>query len=332
MKKSSSQLIKLGLFVVIGTMLLIAALYFIGNRQHLFTKNIQLYSEFENVNGLQTGNNVRYSGINVGTVGNIEMTDSAKIVVQMMIEEKTGKYIRKDAIASIASDGLVGSMVVNILPGSLNLPKVISGDTITSYSRIGADEMLSTLNVTNENAALLTSDLLKITNKILDGQGALGLLITDSTLTKDIQQTIINLRKSTKGTANTIYKLNQLISKVNLENSPAGILLTDTISGNQLSTVLANLEKSSEDINQVTANIEEIVESFKEGEGTINYLTEDKSLVNEIDTTMSNIKEASFKLNENMEALRHNFLFRGYFRKLERQKRRAEKRQEEIDP
>ncbi|HSM64287.1 MAG TPA: MlaD family protein, partial [Gillisia sp.] len=147
MKKSSSQLIKLGLFVVIGTMLLIAALYFIGNRQHLFTKNIQLYSEFENVNGLQTGNNVRYSGINVGTVGNIEMTDSAKIVVQMMIEEKTGKYIRKDAIASIASDGLVGSMVVNILPGSLNLPKVISGDTITSYSRIGADEMLSTLNV-----------------------------------------------------------------------------------------------------------------------------------------------------------------------------------------
>lgn len=332
MKKSSSQLIKLGLFVVIGTMLLIAALYFIGNRQHLFTKNIQLYSEFENVNGLQTGNNVRYSGINVGTVGNIEMTDSAKIVVQMMIEEKTGKYIRKDAIASIASDGLVGSMVVNILPGSLNLPKVISGDTITSYSRIGADEMLSTLNVTNENAALLTSDLLKITNKILEGQGALGLLITDSTLTKDLQQTIINLRKSTKGTANTIYKLNQLISKVNLENSPAGILLTDTISGNQLSTVLANLEKSSEDINQVTANIEEIVESFKEGEGTINYLTEDKSLVNEIDTTMSNIKEASFKLNENMEALRHNFLFRGYFRKLERQKRRAEKRQEEIDP
>lgn len=332
MKKSSSQLIKLGLFVVIGTMLLIAALYFIGNRQHLFTKNIQLYSEFENVNGLQTGNNVRYSGINVGTVGNIEMTDSAKIVVQMMIEEKTGKYIRKDAIASIASDGLVGSMVVNILPGSLNLPKVISGDTIISYSRIGADEMLSTLNVTNENAALLTSDLLKITNKILEGQGALGLLITDSTLTKDLQQTIINLRKSTKGTANTIYKLNQLISKVNLENSPAGILLTDTISGNQLSTVLANLEKSSEDINQVTANIEEIVESFKEGEGTINYLTEDKSLVNEIDTTMSNIKEASFKLNENMEALRHNFLFRGYFRKLERQKRRAEKRQEEIDP
>ena len=332
MKKSSSQLIKLGLFVVIGTILLIAALYFIGNRQHLFTKNIQLYSEFENVNGLQTGNNVRYSGINVGTVGNIEMTDSAKIVVQMMIEEKTGKYIRKDAIASIASDGLVGSMVVNILPGSLNLPKVISGDTITSYSRIGADEMLSTLNVTNENAALLTSDLLKITNKILEGQGALGLLISDSTLTRDIQQTIINLRKSTKGTANTIYKLNKLISKVNLENSPAGILLTDTISGNQLSTVISNLEKSSEDINQVTANIEEIIESFKEGEGTFNYLTEDKSLVNEIDTTMSNIKEASYKLNENMEAMRHNFLFRGYFKKLERQKRRAEKRQEEIDP
>jgi phospholipid/cholesterol/gamma-HCH transport system substrate-binding protein len=332
MKKSSSQQIKLGLFVVVGAILLIAALYFIGSRQHLFTKNIQLYAEFENVNGLQLGNNVRYSGINVGTVSKIEMTDSAKIIVQMMIEEETGKYIRKDAIATIASDGLVGSMVVNILPGKLSLPIVISGDTITSYSRIGADDMLSTLSVTNENAALLTSDLLKITNKILEGQGVLGLLITDSTLTRDIQQTIVNLRESTKGTKNTIYQLNKLISQVNLKNTPAGILLTDTISGNQLSAVLANLEKSSEDINQVTANIEELVENFKEGEGAINYLTEDKSLVKEIDTTMSNIKEASYKLNENLEAMRHNFLFRGYFRKLERKERRAEKRQETIDP
>jgi phospholipid/cholesterol/gamma-HCH transport system substrate-binding protein len=332
MKKSSSQQIKLGLFVVVGAILLIAALYFIGSRQHLFTKNIQLYAEFENVNGLQLGNNVRYSGINVGTVSKIEMTDSAKIIVQMMIEEETGKYIRKDAIATIASDGLVGSMVVNILPGKLSLPIVISGDTITSYSRIGADDMLSTLSVTNENVALLTANLLKITDHILEGQGVLGLLITDSTLTRDIQQTIVNLRESTKGTKNTIYQLNKLISQVNLKNTPAGILLTDTISGNQLSAVLANLEKSSEDINQVTANIEELVENFKEGEGAINYLTEDKSLVKEIDTTMSNIKEASYKLNENLEAMRHNFLFRGYFRKLERKERRAEKRQETIDP
>lgn len=331
MKKSSSQQIKLGIFVVVGTILLIAALYFIGNRQNLFTKNIQLFAEFENVNGLQLGNNVRYSGINVGTVGKIEMTDSSKIIVQMMIEEKTGKYIRKDAIAAIASDGLVGSMVVNILPGKLNLPHVVSGDTIPTYKRIGTDDMLSTLSQTNENAALLTSDLLKITNQILDGQGALGLLITDSTLTRDMKQTVINLRKSTQGIATTINKLNELISQIDMENSPAGVFLSDTISGNQLSSVLDNLEKSSKDINQVTANIEELVDSIKDGEGTLNYLTQDKSLVEEIDSTMLNIKEASYKLNENMEAMRHNFLFRGYFKKIERQKRKAEKKQEILD-
>lgn len=331
MKKSSSQQIKLGIFVVVGTILLIAALYFIGNRQNLFTKNIQLFAEFENVNGLQLGNNVRYSGINVGTVGKIEMTDSSKIIVQMMIEEKTGKYIRKDAIAAIASDGLVGSMVVNILPGKLNLPHVVSGDTIPTYKRIGTDDMLSTLSQTNENAALLTSDLLKITNQILDGQGALGLLITDSTLTRDMKQTVINLRKSTQGIATTINKLNELISQIDMENSPAGVFLSDTISGNQLSSVLDNLETSSKDINQVTANIEELVDSIKDGEGTLNYLTQDKSLVEEIDSTMLNIKEASYKLNENMEAMRHNFLFRGYFKKIERQKRKAEKKQEILD-
>ena len=326
MKKSASQQIKLGIFVVVGTILLITALYFIGNRQNLFTNNIRLYAEFENVNGLQLGNNVRFSGINVGTVGRIEMNEGSKIIVEMMIEEKTGKYIRKDAIAAIASDGLVGSMVVNILPGKKSLSHVSSGDTIISYKRIGAEDMLSTLNETNENAARLTSDLLKITRQILEGQGALGLILNDSTFTRDIQQTIVNLRESTQGTANTIRHLNKLISQINMENSPAGILFTDSISGNQLSLVLDNLEGSSKDINQVTKNLDVLVDSIKDGEGTLNYLIQDKSLVEEIDTTMINIKEASLKLNENMEALRHNFLFKGYFKKLERQKKRAERK------
>jgi phospholipid/cholesterol/gamma-HCH transport system substrate-binding protein len=332
MKKSSSQQIKLGLFVVVGAILLIAALYFIGSRQHLFTKNIQLYAEFENVNGLQLGNNVRYSGINVGTVSKIEMTDSAKIIVQMMIEEETGKYIRKDAIATIASDGLVGSMVVNILPGKLSLPIVISGDTITSYSRIGADDMLSTLSVTNENVALLTANLLKITDHILEGQGALGLLITDSTLTKDLRQTITNLRETTESTASSLKKINQLIAQVDLKNSPAGVLLSDTLSGNQVATIIDNLENSSNDIGKVTTGLEDLITQIKDGDGAFNYLTQNKTLVKDIDTTLTNIKESSYKLNQNMEALKHNFLFRGYFKRLERKERRAEKRQETIDP
>ncbi|AUC81120.1 MlaD family protein [Lacinutrix sp. Bg11-31] len=328
MKQTISQKIKVGTFVILGTIILVAALYFIGNKQHIFSKNIKVYSVFQNVNGLQLGNNVRYSGINIGTVSQIEMINNAQIVVQMLVEEKTGAFIKKDAIATIGSDGLVGSMVVNIIPGKKNLAVIISGDSIASYSKIGADDMLSTLNVTNENAALLTSDLLKITTKILDGEGVLGALITDSLLTKDIKETLYNLKQTTKGTDQAAVKLNKLLSKINFEDSAAGVLLNDTIAGNQVKKVFNNLEESSKSILEITKTLDEMVLEIKQKESTFNYLTKDEELPKIIDSTMLNIKEASEKLNENMEALKHNFFFKGYFKKQERlEKKEAKKNQ-----
>jgi len=329
MKKSASHKTRVGLFVVLGTIILIAALYFIGNRQHIFSKNIQLYAVFQNINGLQLGNNVRYSGINVGTVSKIEMVDEATIVVQMMVEEKTGAFVKKNAIATIGSDGLVGSMVVNILPGKENVSAIVTGDTIPTYSKIGADDMLSTLNVTNENAALLTADLLKITNKILEGEGALGALITDSTWTKDIRATLSNLKNTTNGTNQLIGALNQKFSKIDMENSAAGVLLNDTLVGNQVHRMISNLEKSSITISEITQQLETMILEINTSENTFSYLTKDENLPKTIDTTMFEIKEAAQKLNENMEALQHNFLFRGYFRKQEREAKKKDKSSKE---
>lgn len=324
-KKTDPHKTRVGIFVVVGTLILLVALYFIGNRQHLFSKNIQLYAKFQNVNGLQLGNNVRYSGINVGTVSSINMVNNSEIVVQMMIDEKTGTFIKKDAIASIGSDGLVGSMVINIIPGKENLQTVISSDTITSFSKVGTDDMLTTLSVTNKNAALLTADLLKITNKILKGEGTLGALITDSLMTKDIRATLVNLKQTTNGTNKLIGSLNTKFSKIDMEESALGILLNDTIMGNQVKQMVSNFEKSSTSILETTQQLEGIISEIKNTENTFNYLTKDKTLPKTIDSTMIEIKEASQKLNENMEALKHNFFFRGYFKKQERIKKRNEK-------
>lgn len=325
MQKSASHKTRVGLFVVFGTLVLVAALYFIGNRQHIFSKNIEVYAVFQNVNGLQLGNNVRYSGINVGTVGKIEMIDEATIVVQMMVEEKTGAFIKQDAIATIGSDGLVGSMVINILPGKENLLAITSGDTIATYSKIGADDMLSTLNVTNENAALLTADLLKITNNILKGEGALGALITDSLLTKDIRLTLKNLKQTTDGANRLIASLNYKFSKIDMEESAVGVLLNDTIVGNQMQRMVSNLELSSETITETTKQLETMMSEINSAESTFNYLTKDETLPKTIESTMQEIKEASQKLNENMEALKHNFLFRSYFRKQAREAKKKDK-------
>ena len=91
-----------------------------------------------------------------------------------------------------------------------------------------------------------------------------------------------------------------------------------------MKSIIENIEQSSLDIDSVINNLNSVVLDFKNGEGTINYMINDTILVNNIDETMKNIKEGSARLNDNMEALKHNFLFRGYFRKLEKQQRKEE--------
>jgi len=325
MKKSASQKIKLGVFVILGSILLITALYFIGNRQNLFGSNLRLNAEFTNVNGLQLGNNVRYSGINAGTVSGIEMVGDSEIIVEMLIQDKIGNRIKKNAVATIGSDGLVGSMIVNIIPREGTFPHVISGDTIDSYSKIGADDMLTTLNVTNENAALLTSDLLKITTQVLEGKGTIGMLINDSIMAQDLKQTVFQLKQASTKASMAISGLKDIVSSINYKESVAAVLLSDTLTANKMKVIVDNLEKSSVNIGSLTGNLNAYLEELKEGDGALNYLTKDQNFVKDLDSTLTNIKQATFRLNQNMEALKSNFFFRGYFKKLEKEKAKEEK-------
>ena len=264
---------------------------------------------------------MRYSGVNVGTVSKIEMTAEGKITVEMSVDEKASKFIKKDAVASIASDGLVGSMVVNLVPGEDNAAKtVVSGDRIQVKAKITVDEILETFSKTNESAALITSDLAKITHKVVGGEGALGAILSDSLLENDLRRSIAALKRTAEGTNIAMAKVNAVISKINYDQSAAAVLLSDPKSRQQIQDVFTNLEKSSKDINKVSESLDSYVNEIKNGKGSLNYITQDKVLVKNIDSTVVNVKEATEKLNENMEALKHNFLFRGYFRKLEKQK------------
>ena len=324
MKTSNAQKFYLGLFIVITTIILVTALYFIGNRQNLFGHTFRISAVFNNVNGLILGNNVRYSGINIGTVKNIVMINDSTICVDMVIEDKMLKHMKKNAVAAVGSDGLVGSMVINIVPGKEVSEALKPGDTIKSYNKTSTTDMLETLNTTNDNAAKLTSNLLKITETIKEGKGTIGMLIEDAEMASDVKQTVVNLKTASASASATIRELKNIINAINYDESMAAVLLSDTASANQMKLIITNLEKSSENIDAVITNLNQVVLDVKNGKGTINYMIKDTVLVNNIDETMKNIKEGSVRLNENLEALKHNFLFRGYFRKLERQQRKED--------
>jgi phospholipid/cholesterol/gamma-HCH transport system substrate-binding protein len=296
----------------------------------MFKKTFTINAFFQNVNGLQKGNNVRYSGINVGTVKSIVMTNDSTIKVNMFIDEKIMHHIKKDAIATIGSDGLVGNMIINIVPGKGKENPIDNGDTIESYSKIGADDILSTLSVTNENAAILTADLIKITDKLIQGKGTLGILLNDTIMAKELQESVTYLKVTSRNASKSMNELNHIISSIKTsENTVLGMFLNDSISGKKLKTIVTNLEASSMEIDSVLNNINLVVHDFNSGEGAFNYIVKDTTLVNSLKSTLHNINEGTDKFNQNMEALKHNFFTRGYFKKLERQKKRDAKKEKQ---
>ncbi len=265
MEKTSLEKLRLGIFVILGTALLVIAAYLIGNRQNMFGNTFTIHAVFKNVNGLEKGNNVRYSGISVGTVKDIVMENDSTIDVVMIIQENMLEHIKNDAIATIGSDGLVGSMIVNIVPGSGMGAMIKSGDEIISYSRIGAEDMMSTLNVTSENAALLTADLLKVTAALTKGEGTLGRLLNDTLMAKNLEQTILNLKLASANANNTLEEVNRFVTAANSENSVVGVLLRDSLAGLEIKQIIHNLESASDRMQKLTVNLDSVVTGYFRG-------------------------------------------------------------------
>lgn len=332
MKNNASQNIRLGIFVIMGLTLLVLAVYFIGNKQNLFKNTTKISSVFINVSGLQLGNNVRLSGVNVGTVRGITILSDTAIVVDMYIDEKIIPLIKKNSIASISSDGLVGSMIVEILPGKEPSEEFVKpGDTIPSISRIATAEMMNTLRVTNKNAALLTADLLKITTSINNGEGVLGALLKDEKMAVDIKQSISNLKQTTNAATRSFKRINEILDAVNFEESVAGVLMSDTISAKNMSQIIVNLEQSTKEIDSMASNLKQFSGDLKNGKGPLNFVLNDTVFVKNLDMTIQNAEDASAKFKDIMDAIKQSFLFRGYFRKLERQKAREPKTEQQLD-
>ena len=218
---------KLGLFVLAGLLFLIILLYMIGRNRSLFGSTYLLKARFENVQGLIPGNNVRYAGIQAGTVKNIDILNDTIIEVSMIIETKMENIIRKDAITSIGTDGLVGNKVINIVPGKSNAAVAIEGDLLATKKSLDTDEILSTLSNTNKDVAIIVSGL-KLTVERINNSSALWTLLSDETIPEDIRNSAINIRLATSKASLMTTDLYTIIRELKEGKGSAGLLLKDT--------------------------------------------------------------------------------------------------------
>lgn len=191
--------IRLGLFIAGGISLFVIAIFIIGKQKNLFNPVYKLTSTFYNVSGLAVGNNIRFSGINVGTVDNITIINDSTVRVDMLIKKDVHQFIKSDCKVAIGSEGLIGDRLLTITQGSADAPLATDGQHLESIEPVETNAILVSLQVTSANAEIITQQLAEIMVKINSGNGTLGRLLQDSTIAENFKQTMMNLKSSSKG-------------------------------------------------------------------------------------------------------------------------------------
>ena len=199
MKTSGGLKWKLGLFIVVGSVLLVFGLFFIGKQKNLFVSVFPIKAVFNNVSGLKVGNNVRFGGIAVGTVDGIQLLSDTSVQVNMNIKSEVRKFIKQDASASIGSDGLVGDRVVLISPGSMNREPVKDNEILVSHAPVETEQIMAGLKTSADNAAIITQQLAEVAYKVNHGRGIISRLLGDSSLGNNLNATMVNLKKGSAG-------------------------------------------------------------------------------------------------------------------------------------
>jgi phospholipid/cholesterol/gamma-HCH transport system substrate-binding protein len=341
--------VSVGIFVAAGLLLFGAGMFLIGDRRQAFGRHVEYYSEFVNLAGLSNGATVRVGGMAAGEVLAIDVPDSppSRFRVRWRVGEKMRGLVRTDSMVTIETEGVVGGTYVAVRPGSSRGAPVPALATIPSTEPVELSELLTRgTGLLNDAQSMLTSvggklggtlDTVKATvsnvNDIAvglkQGRGAAGMLLTDDTLAKQIRHTVTTSASS----------VDEILAGVKAGRGPAGMLLRDEATAGQIREVLKNVEQATADLGHASHQAEALISDLNSQQmpqklgAAVDSLSDTAKqahqMVSEIAqpdrqgvTAGTNIREslmnanaASLNLADGTEALKHNFLLRGFFRR-----------------
>ncbi len=300
MDQKKSKYLKLGIFIFAGIALFVFALFYIGSKDNLFTKTFDIYATFGNVSGLSQGSSIQFAGINVGTVRSIDIVSSDKVKINMSIIKDVQKFIKKNSEASIVSDGLVGNKVLTISSGTPESPSIEEGDSLHSVKPLTIGDIINNLNESTKEVNELVESVSDIVGKVNNGEGTLGKLVNSSSIYDHLDSLM-------KSFASSTANINNILSKASFA--------VDLVTG--------DLVKMQGSVDSIVRNVEDITRKMNSSQSLVGTLLTDtvfanniKSVIKNTDQTTANLELGSFSFYQNMEALKHNFLFKGYFEDL----------------
>ena len=317
MAKRTLNNVKLGIFVLSGLALIIVALYLLSRNQSLFNPRFEVYAHFENVNGLVSGNNVRLNGIVVGTVGSIRLMNDTLVEVQLEINNDMLGVIRKNAQASIGTDGLIGNRVVDLLPDKSPSEPVESGDRIASRKQVDTDEMLRTLSETNKSVLSLSLEVGK-TIKSINESPQINTMLNDESLSADLKTAVLNLRRASTDAVHMMHSMIKGVDDALRGKGTLGTLINDTTLALELQQAVHQIQvlelQAGTAVSGVDSFIQAVSRDVQSGRGPANMLLRDTLSTGAMRRSLLSMERSTVLLEENLEAMRSSFPFKKYFK------------------
>lgn len=318
----NKRAIYVGLFIIVGLVFLLAGILAIGNLRNTFVSKIHVAGIFEDVNGLQAGNNVWFSGVKIGTVHKLGFYGKSQVRVEVKIDEKAQQYIRKDSRMKISSDGLIGNKIVIIYGGTPSAAPVEEGDTLSIEVMASTEEMMSTLRANNDNLLAITTDFKSISKKLAGGEGTVGKLLNDETLYNSLGATLAALQRSSVHAEKLTASIADYGVKLNTKGSLANDLVTDTTvfkdvqaSVRQLKALTITASQAADNLKTASSNVSIATSKLDNQSSPLGVLLYDEASATHLKSTLKSLDSGAQKLDENMRAAQDNFLLRRYFKK-----------------
>ena len=304
-----------GLFVFVALLFLIGGILMVGNIHATFKRKMTVVSLFDDVSGLQNGNNVWFSGVKIGFVSNLQFYGKSQVKVSMKIETKAQQYIRQNAKVKIGTDGLIGNRILVIYGGTSMSSEVQEGDTLGVEKTFSSDDMINTLQENNKNLLAITTDFKSISKKMAAGEGTIGKLLNDNSVYENINAATASLQKASDKAQQLATSLAAFSSRLNNPGTLSHELTTDTVVFKSIKVSALQLQNV---IDTATLFMINLKNSTSNSNAPIGILLNDKEAGTHLKATIKNLESSSIKLNDDLEAAQHNFLLRGFFKKKEK--------------
>lgn len=329
----NKRAVTVGIFIFLGLVVLVVGVLAIGSLRKAFGSKITATAIFEDVEGLQAGNNVWFSGVKIGTVQQIRFYGKSQVEVTMNIEEKSQEYIRQDAKAKISTDGLIGNKIVVIYGGTPSVPAIESGGRLAVEQTESTEQMMKTLQENNRNILAITNDFKAISARIREGEGTVGRLLSDESLYRDLEATMVRLQQTSANAQAMSASLSRFTSKLNQRGTLANDLVTDTtmmpdlrMAMNQARQTISQLNETASTADAMVNNLKETSDRIKtDTESPVGVLLNDKQAAADLKSTLDNLNSGTQRLDGTLEALQSSFLFRTFFRNKAKQQERDER-------